>query len=646
MIAPMSRVELVCLRSIRAELVRTLQDRGLLHLNEVDTEMEAAPEFLNRVALEGDEYDEFVATEEAERTLSEVVSLLTTTPSEFDVQAATERCSALDQTDLFAQVQDWAEQLRETTRKRSEAQDQLDVLSNYKVVIEQVAPALGNDVKLGKGTRAVVLTGDVTRAVARIEERLTNDLEDTYKFHKNQTSKKQLVGLLTFPEDKTDLVSKILNQEGVAPMDMSSSDYSDLSAREVLEKINTTIGNLQAELGTLEGEANTISQQVGADVVSARTIISNAVARHRVAGNFAESEMVAVIQGWTPSDQFESLKGIIESEFAGKVDVNQIEAGDPHHTTIPTQLRNNKFVRPFEVCMSIFRPPAYGTIDPTAMVAVAFILFYGFILGDAIYAIALFGLAKLLGRKFGHIPAIKDVEKIATYMAASAFVFGVAFGEYCGNFVELWLWPKLFGTEFHLYLFHRAHETTKLLIYAIYIGIFHIIMGLVLGVREDFRHDHKKHAIEKLGMLMGLVALIIQAFAFFEHPFFTAAILTPVCVVLVVVGVALIFYAMGAMGFIGVIEIMSLGGNVLSYARLMALGVASIALADIANTMPGMMGYLIGIPVAFGVHLLNIGIGIASPTIHSLRLNFVEFLPKFYSPEGTGFAPFKKEKVS
>jgi V/A-type H+-transporting ATPase subunit I len=58
------------------------------------------------------------------------------------------------------------------------------------------------------------------------------------------------------------------------------------------------------------------------------------------------------------------------------------------------------------------------------------------------------------------------------------------------------------------------------------------------------------------------------------------------------------------------------------------------------------MGYVIGIPMAFAVHVLNIGIGIASPTIHSLRLNFVEFLPKFYAPEGKGFEPFKKETVS
>ncbi len=145
---------------------------------------------------------------------------------------------------------------------------------------------------------------------------------------------------------------------------------------------------------------------------------------------------------------------------------------------------------------------------------------------------------------------------------------------------------------------------------------------------------------------MGLTALVITTCNYFEVPILSSGAFMYLAGALFVVGVVLIFKAMGAMGMIGILEIMSLGGNVLSYARLMALGIASIALADIANMMPGMFGYVLGIPAALVIHLFNIGIGVASPTIHSLRLNFVEFLPKFYSPEGKGFAPFKEETQS
>ncbi|HIA47782.1 MAG TPA: hypothetical protein EYN96_07390, partial [Candidatus Hydrogenedentes bacterium] len=547
MIALMSRVELVCLRSIRAELVRTLQDRGLLHLDEVALEVEEAPDFLSRVALEGDEYTELTATEEAERSLAEVAPLLTSEPSAFDVQASIVKLSELNQLDLFRNVTDWAEQLRETTRKRVDVQDQLDVLNNYRGVIEQVAPALGNDVNLGKGTRALVLGGDVARAVSRIEERLENEFGSDYTFHKNQTSKKQLVGLLSFPEDKSEVVSKILNQEGVAPMDMSSDDYSDLTAREVLDKINTTIANLKTDLGALEGEANTVSLRIGADVLAARSIIGDAVARLRVAGNFAQSEMIAVIHGWTPSDEYDALKSVIDKEYEGKVDVNQIDGGDEPHSGAPTLLQNHKFIRPFEICMSVFRPPTYGTIDPTAMVAVAFILFYGLILGDFVYGMVLIGLAKFLGRKLGHIDVVKDIVTIATSMGVSGAIFGIMYGEYCGDLL-MRFWPSV------PVLFHRAHEPEQLLIWAIYIGIFHVLLGLVLGIKESFRHGHKMHGLEKLGMFLGLIALLIQSFANFDVAPFNSSIFTVLSVIFFAVGVVLIFYTMKFMGFIGLIE--------------------------------------------------------------------------------------------
>ena len=107
------------------------------------------------------------------------------------------------------------------------------------------------------------------------------------------------------------------------------------------------------------------------------------------------------------------------------------------------------------------------------------------------------------------------------------------------------------------------------------------------------------------------------------------------------------FATMGPMmGAIGVLEFLSLGGNVISYARLMALGLAAVSIALQANTLPDVLGPVIGIPLAILVHIINIGISIASPTIHAMRLNVVEFLPKFFSPAGKGYAPFKKETQS
>jgi V/A-type H+-transporting ATPase subunit I len=78
----------------------------------------------------------------------------------------------------------------------------------------------------------------------------------------------------------------------------------------------------------------------------------------------------------------------------------------------------------------------------------------------------------------------------------------------------------------------------------------------------------------------------------------------------------------------------------------MALGVASIVLADLANELGSKAGSLVlGVAIGGLIHVLNLSISLFSPTIHSLRLNYVEFLPKFFSPDGKSYEPFKKEVV-
>ena len=95
-------------------------------------------------------------------------------------------------------------------------------------------------------------------------------------------------------------------------------------------------------------------------------------------------------------------------------------------------------------------------------------------------------------------------------------------------------------------------------------------------------------------------------------------------------------------GAIGPIEFMSRLSNILSYARIMALGTASVMLAVVANRMVGTLGgAVVGVLFATLFHLVNFGLGVFSPTVHSLRLHFVEFFGTFYSPGGLIYQPFR-----
>src|SRR5690606_15137419 len=106
------------------------------------------------------------------------------------VQGAIPTVAAWSDEELESKVRGWADRLRDITREKVKLQDTITVLENYRGILEQVAPALKPDVKLGKGSRAVVLQGNVDPVVENLTRRFSEELGDTAVFHCNRTSKR------------------------------------------------------------------------------------------------------------------------------------------------------------------------------------------------------------------------------------------------------------------------------------------------------------------------------------------------------------------------------------------------------------------------------------------------------------------------
>ena len=523
----------------------------------------------------------------------------------------------------FRRVRRDAERLEAKRRALEEERTQTARLLEFIRAFRGLLPA-------GNGTRThgyhLVLRGQDASVVPRLREGLAKAIGDEFVLETAPLSTGELAAVLLVPPTDAPRVERLLAQAGVHELPMPEGS-GGRTLGQLGPTLTARLEALDADIAALERERRALSQGVSPSLAGARAAAQDRLLSLAAKEKAAATPRSFVLEGWIPEAGFPRLVQAIGARFGGRVVVESVAREDWRGEAAPVVLHNPRLFQPFEVITKMVPLPSYGTIDPTPFVAVFFPMFFGLILGDIGYGLVLAALALWL--RHGGAPGSTRRAVAEVLGAASAFsvAFGIGFGEFFGDLGRRW-----FGLQ--PLLFDREKSLLAFLGLAITIGAVHIALGLTLGIINASR-GHPRQAIGRgasLAMLLLIVLVLLAAFKVLPHGFLTPA----------VIGLLILFpILILAEGIIAPIEFLSTLSNILSYARIMALGTASVMMAVVANELAGSIGsVLVGALFALLFHLVNFALGIFAPTIHGLRLHYVEFFGKFHSPGGQAYRPF------
>jgi V/A-type H+-transporting ATPase subunit I len=418
------------------------------------------------------------------------------------------------------------------------------------------------------------------------------------------------------------------------PVERTLIGEKSLSALvEHLDEIDHDLDEEQAERESLTRWIDPIERRI-ADIEARAS-------RERAALWTLDSQPVFALQGWTPASEIPQ----IETYARGRGMVFQADDPTPEESP-PTLLENDPRLKVGEGLVSFYMTPGYRLWDPSKVVLFSFTLFFAMILSDAGYGLVL-ALGLLVFRKrLRGTPGGRRFRVLLMLLASSTIVWGVLVGSYFG------LPPKEGGYLARFQILDLNDMPTMMML-SILIGAAHVILA---NAMDAWRRRPSLSALAPVGWIAVVVGALCLAYGKSKgvYPGLTSAGTAGL-----IAGFVLIFLFAGAdaktlgsrvaTGFISMAKLTNAFGDILSYLRLFALGLASASLAMAFNDLArdaqqnmGGFGILVAIIIIVVGHSLNFVLALVSGFVHGLRLNLIEFFNWGIPEEGIPFRAFAK----
>jgi V/A-type H+-transporting ATPase subunit I len=370
---------------------------------------------------------------------------------------------------------------------------------------------------------------------------------------------------------------------------------------------------------------------------------NNLVSRKTISTNFLKTESTTLIQGWVPIKYNKKLTGIAESILGEDYYLNFEDVKDEEIEDVPISLENNDLNSSFQSVTEMYALPRYDFIDPTPFVTPFYLVFFGMMVADAGYGILML-IGTILALKFLHFDdGMKKMIKFFHYLSYPTILFGWLYGGYFGDLIKFW------------HPIDTTNDVMTILAMSVAFGAIQIVFGLLVKAAVLIKVGKPLDAFMDAGSwLITLFSLGIMAGGMYAGN----ETLSSVGKYGSIIGALLIVFTQGRMmaspggkvgqGLYELYGITSYVGDLVSYTRLMAIGLSGGSIAGAINLImgmiPGPLGTFLFGPLIFVIfQTVNLGLSLLSGYVHTLRLTYVEYFGKFYDGGGKAFKPFESK---
>lgn len=406
--------------------------------------------------------------------------------------------------------------------------------------------------------------------------------------------------------------------------------------RETLELVEE-----QKRLARLIGQKKNVVE----NLETAEEVLLARKNRWLIHDRFIKDDKVFLLQGWIETENFNSFETFV-GDLIGK-DNLYLEIEEPTNVEIneeiPTKLKNHAVVKPFEMLTEMYSLPKYHEVDPTPWFMPFYFVFFGMMVADAGYG-ALMLIATTVALRTVLPRGIERFMRFFQILAIPTILWGLIYSSGFG--FSLGYTPILSTSD----------DVITILILSIVFGVIQIFIGLCLAARENIKAKNYLGAVSDgfawQGIMIGAIIGGVGKMLLNSQPLFMIGIGLAVVGALMIVITPMLQsksklkgLAKGAYNLYG---ISSYVGDLVSYTRLMALGISGGSIAAAFNMLVGYMPpiarFTVGILLMVALHGLNIFLSLLSAYVHGARLQYVEFFGKFYEGGGRAFRPLKTEE--